>query len=110
MRLAVTGCNGRVGRHVVAFALKAGHEVQGIDSARLAQDPGFVEHPNFSFSGGDLRNYEQVLNMLRGTEAVIHLAGIAQPFDYAVDTHNTYVLVMNMCARNRQLTVPSPTQ
>lgn len=90
MRIAVTGCNGRVGRHVVTHALKAGHVVQGIDNTQTSEKLAFFEHPNFSFTEADLRDYEQALQLFQGVEAVIHLAGIAQPFDYAVSTHNTY--------------------
>lgn len=88
----MTGCNGRVGRHVVAHALEAGHRVHGIDNTQPSEKLDFFEHPEFTFSEADLRDYDQALALLRGAEAVIHLAGIPQPFDYAVHTHNMYVV------------------
>jgi nucleoside-diphosphate-sugar epimerase len=91
MRITITGCNGAIGRQVVAFALKNGHTIHGVDSAILAEKPQYFNHPNFSFEEADLREYEQVAASLKGADAVIHLAGIPQPFDYLVNTHNTYV-------------------
>lgn len=89
MKITVTGCNGRVGRHVVEFALKHGHKIHGVDNLTPAEKPEFYDHPDFMFHEADLRDYDQALQMLRGAEAVIHLAGIPQPNDYVVTTHNT---------------------
>lgn len=92
MKIVVTGCNGNVGRHVVAFALRAGHTVFGIDYSVAQKKFEFLDNPKFSFQEADLCDYEQALRLLEGAEAVIHLAGVPQPKDYAVNTHNTYVL------------------
>lgn len=91
MKITVTGCNGTVGRQVVAFALKNGHTIHGVDNVTLAEQPKYFSHPNFSFAEADLREYDKVVASLREAEAVIHLAGIPQPIDYVVNTHNTYV-------------------
>ena len=91
MKIVVTGSNGRIGRNVVKVALNAGHTVQGIDSVEAPERLDFYSDSNFSFDKADLRDYEQALRLLQGAQAVIHLAGIPQPFDYAVNTHNTYV-------------------
>jgi len=89
MKLAVTGCNGSVGRRVCTLALRAGHTVHGIDSARPPEDPAFFAHADFVFSEVDLREYSGAVEAIRGCEAVIHLAALPTPRDYLVDTHNT---------------------
>jgi len=101
MKIAITGCNGRVGRFTVKAALKHGHEVLGIDvSAACKVDPNdpssgplidFTQHPNFTFRAADLSNYDTVVDLLRGSDAVIHLAGMPNPGDMKVEAHNTYV-------------------
>ena len=91
MKIAITGCNGRIGRQVVAFALKEGHTVHGVDTTALAENAGYCNNPNFSFTEADLRDYDKVAQSLKGAEAVISLAAVPQPIDYLVNTHNTYV-------------------
>lgn len=76
MKLAITGCNGRVGRRVVALALKHGHTVVGIDCTPLTQSAGSPDRDDrFTFLELDLRVYEDALKALDGCEAVCHLAG-----------------------------------
>ena len=89
MKLAVTGCNGSVGRRVCMLALKEGHTVHGIDNTRPSADPEYFGHPNFAFSEVDLRQYDAAVEAIRGSEAIIHLATLPTPRDYLVDTHNT---------------------
>lgn len=91
MKLTVTGSNGSVGRRVVIAALKAGHTVQGVDNRQIVGDPDFASHPSFSFREADLKNYEETLDALRGSDAVVQLAAIPTPQDYVAICHNTYV-------------------
>ncbi|KIP08242.1 hypothetical protein PHLGIDRAFT_18992 [Phlebiopsis gigantea 11061_1 CR5-6] len=91
MKLAVTGCNGRVGRRVCKAALDAGHVVHGIDSVGPPTDLEHAVHPNFAFSRVDLRDYDTTVEALQGSDAVVQLAAIPTPTDYRVHTHNTYV-------------------
>ncbi|KAJ3533038.1 hypothetical protein NM688_g7339 [Phlebia brevispora] len=94
MRLVVTGSNGSVGRRVVIAALRAGHTVIGIDNAPSSSDElGLLSNPLFSFCRIDLTDYEAALEALRGAEAVIQLAAIRTPEDYAVKCHNTNVVI-----------------
>lgn len=72
MRLAITGPNGFVGRHLVAAALAAGHEVVALDRAALAQrDP-------------------QVKALLQGCDALVHLAARAHQFGGAAQDQASY--------------------
>ncbi|OCH83965.1 NAD(P)-binding protein [Obba rivulosa] len=92
MKLAITGCNGSIGQRVVIAALRSGHDVVGIDLVPL-KDYEYVSNPKFNFRQIDVRDYEAVLHVLEGCEAIIHLAGIRSPEDYIVKTHNTNVVM-----------------
>jgi hypothetical protein len=91
MKIAVTGCSGSVGSRVVLAALDHGHSVLGLDQA-----PPRLSTPlpsAFSFKELDLRDFDATLNILRGCDAVAHLAAHRNPTDYLVKSHNEYVLV-----------------
>ena len=95
MKLAITGCNGSIGKRA---ALKAGHTVRGIDRTphchSSAESDPTQEHssnPSFSFIQVDLRDYEKTREALQGVEAIIQLAAVPNPADYIAETHNTYV-------------------
>lgn len=92
MKLAITGCNGSVGRRVVTLALKHGHAIIGIDCSP-ASDTEFSKDSAFSFLQADIREYDETLEALKGQEGVIHVAGIRNPGDYAVNAHNRYYFV-----------------
>lgn len=86
MKLVVTGCNGRVGKRVVAQSLARGYSVLGIDVSQ--PDAESVAHPQFTFVQKDLIDYEVVLGVLDGYDAVVHLAAYPNPMDYKVMAHN----------------------
>ena len=88
MKIAVTGCNGRVGRPTVKVALARGYEVVGIDNATPPTD-AFPRSDRFTFHKGDLSRFDVALELLKGCGAVIHLAGIPNPADFKVESHNT---------------------
>ncbi|KAF7312235.1 NAD-binding protein [Mycena indigotica] len=88
--IAVTGCNGSVGKRVVLCALKHGYHVVGIDfSPRVPDDPT----PEFTFIQADLTDFDATLKALSGCEAVLHLAALPQPGDYRVKVHNNNVVI-----------------
>ncbi|WP_045732201.1 NAD-dependent epimerase/dehydratase family protein [Pseudarthrobacter chlorophenolicus] len=77
MKIAVTGGNGKLGRHVVRRLTDDGHEVLTLDRAGT-RSPGLLVV--------DLRNYGQVLDALLGVDdrhdgfdAVVHLGAIPAP-------------------------------
>src|ERR1041384_4982788 len=84
MKILVTGCAGFIGSHVVAHLLKDGHEVTGVDDfdvyySRNQKEKnliGLLLHPQFKLVEDNLATMALV-KVLRGTEAVVHLA--AQP-------------------------------
>lgn len=91
MKIAVTGCNGRVGSRVCLFAVKQGHAVLGIDISPGSDISASEFKELFSYQCVDVASYSDLLNVLRGCDAVVHLAGHPNPTDYEVKTHNTYV-------------------
>ncbi|KAL0954837.1 hypothetical protein HGRIS_003781 [Hohenbuehelia grisea] len=95
MKIAITGCNGSVGQRVVVLALKLGHTVLGIDLTEQGNEPEEIGPyaEQFAFVQTDLSDYSCVLELLRGHEAVIHLAAIRYPADYVVKAHNTNVVL-----------------
>ncbi len=73
MRFVVTGANGCVGSHVVDALLGAGHRVdawvrEGADVSNLAGTRAEVVH-------ADYRDVEGMKRLLRGVDAVAHVAG-----------------------------------
>ncbi|KAJ8515865.1 hypothetical protein ONZ45_g6761 [Pleurotus djamor] len=92
MKIVITGCNGSVGSRVVDCALKSGHTVLGVDQ-KLKEDGTTVSHVNFSYLEVDLRDYEAVVDIVRGYDGIIHLAGCPNPLDYAVQAHNVNVVL-----------------
>lgn len=89
MKIAVTGCNGGVGRRVVMKALEQGHTVVGIDTALPPEGFQYSENPGFTFLQIDLRDYDETLKALQGCEGVVALAAVPTPGDYVAITHNT---------------------
>ena len=81
MRIAVTGCTGRIGRVIAEMALNQGHAVVGLD--RLRPDPALMPiaaaHPEFSFHQVEMSEYAALENALRGCDALIHMAAIPAP-------------------------------
>ena len=91
MKIAVTGCNGSVGRRVVLCALKEGYQVSGVDWVDYQSHGDAAEartNPNFTFIEADLRDYDTALKVLTGCDAVVHLAAYRNPGDYVWQTHN----------------------
>jgi nucleoside-diphosphate-sugar epimerase len=86
MKVAVTGCNGSVGKRVVTLALKLGHTVVGID--HTLQSGRDCANSQFMFIHADLADYDTVLKVFEGCDGVIHLAACSNPGDYKVNTHN----------------------
>ncbi|EPQ52758.1 NAD P-binding protein [Gloeophyllum trabeum ATCC 11539] len=100
MKIAVTGSSGGVGRRVVLLALKQGHAVVGIDAHPPPPAPptepelNFTAHVAFTYHQIDVREYDQVVEALRGCDAVIQLAGQPNPKeDDPAITHNTNVVI-----------------
>ncbi|WP_061963145.1 NAD-dependent epimerase/dehydratase family protein [Demequina aurantiaca] len=87
MKIIVTGGSGRVGIVTVRALLDAGHEVVVADRAPMPaefQDCGFAEV--------SITDYAAILKVAEGADAIVHLAGLANPVDYEPqDVHHINV-------------------
>ena len=71
----MTGAAGRLGRHVVARALRAGHEVVATDlPGATGESDGRVE-----WRAADLTDLDEARAALAGAQGVIHLGGLVHP-------------------------------
>jgi dTDP-L-rhamnose 4-epimerase len=86
MKVLVTGGAGFIGSHTVDLLLAQGHHVRVLDALRPPVHPHGAKPdylaPDVEFRQGDVRNGEDLLGALRGTDAVIHLAAYQ---DYLTD-------------------------
>ncbi|TDL25519.1 NAD(P)-binding protein [Rickenella mellea] len=90
MKIAVTGCNGRVGKRVVHCALERGYDVVGIDCAGESEQ---TQNPKYKYAKIDLKDYDATLEAFRGCDGIVHLAAYPGPGDYVVETHNANVVI-----------------
>lgn len=77
MRIAVTGSSGLLGRHVAAALVAAGHDVLGIDAA--PPPPGATAAHVATHVTADVTDLGALIQLVRGTEAVVHAAAIPRP-------------------------------
>src|SRR5215813_2280443 len=74
MKICGTGSSGRAGRAVVGDLTEHGYRVIGTDVVPLAGDDQPAD-----FLRADLTDYGQVVEVLSGVDAVVHLANIPAP-------------------------------
>src|SRR5204863_996997 len=78
MRVAVTGANGFVGRHLVAQLLRGGHDVRALISERPGAekelpDPG---GRRLDMRRADVRNPESLRGAFDGIDAIVHTVAV----------------------------------
>ncbi|ADI13305.1 NAD-dependent epimerase/dehydratase family protein [Truepera radiovictrix] len=73
LKVVVTGSSGRAGRAVVRGLKEQGLEVLGVDRVKPLEDPGV---PTLQ---ADLTDLGETLEVLKGADAVVHLANIPAP-------------------------------
>lgn len=76
--ILVTGGAGYVGSTFIRDALADGYRVRCLDLLVFGGKSivGFLNHPNFEFIQGDIRDEKTVINSLEGIDYVVHLAAI----------------------------------
>jgi UDP-glucose 4-epimerase len=77
MKVVITGAHGKVGRAATQALLDAGHDVLAVDLTR----PGFERKPEGSarYQMADLTDAGEAFAVVRGAEAVVHVAAIPEP-------------------------------
>jgi UDP-glucose 4-epimerase len=77
MKVVITGAHGKVGRAATRAMLDAGHEVLAVDLSR----PGFErkDEGEARYQMADLTDAGQAFAVVRGADAVVHIAAIPEP-------------------------------
>src|ERR1035437_4882078 len=77
MKVVITGAHGKVGRAATQALLEAGHEVLATDLTR----PGFEREPEEAarYQMADLTDAGEAFAVIRGADAVVHVAAIPDP-------------------------------
>ena len=114
MRAFVTGGAGFIGSHLVDQLVKYGHEVVVIDNlsrGKMENISKHVESKSIVFYKYDIRNYDKVLDVMKGSEIVFHLAaqtnvmGALMDLDYSFESNviGTYNMLKaaNACGAKR---------
>jgi len=77
-KILVTGGAGYIGSVVVRQLLEKKYAVRVIDSLKWGGDALYdvMQHPNFEFQKGDIRNQEDIDKAVDGVFGIVHLAAI----------------------------------
>ena len=77
-RILVTGGAGYIGSVLTDKLLKKGYSVRVLDCLFFGEEPikKFLKNPKFELVKGDMRNLDEFPNLLKGVDAVIHLASL----------------------------------
>ncbi len=96
MKLLVTGAYGFLGRHIVAQAVRRGHDVRALDRP-ASGDPalGWESHPRVEIVRADLGNKDGLDELVRGCDAVISSAA-CKVGDYETQLAGTVTTTENV--------------
>jgi UDP-glucose 4-epimerase len=90
MKIAVTGCAGFLGSHLVDALLERGHQVVGIDNLSMGRVENVQHHfanPRFTFHPEDVRRRTALRRTCKGAEVIVHLAAFKIPrYGKSIDT------------------------
>jgi NAD dependent epimerase/dehydratase len=88
-KILVTGADGFIGSHLIEALVRAGHEVRAFVLYNSFNSWGWLDHCDpqlkgkFEVFAGDVRDFQSVVEGMRGCDAVLHLAAlIAIPYSY----------------------------
>jgi nucleoside-diphosphate-sugar epimerase len=88
MKIALTGSSGRIGSAILEMALAQGHSLVCLDRVPA---PAGQQQPGVTFVQADVTNYDDFERVMRGCEALIHMAAIPAPGnhpDHVVHNNN----------------------
>lgn len=90
MKIAVTGCAGFIGSHLLDALLEEGHVVVGIDNLSMGTLDNVRHHlgnPRFSFHCEDVRRRTVLRRICKGADVIVHLAAFKIPrYGKSIDT------------------------
>ena len=88
--MLVTGGAGYVGSALVPHLLKKGHHVTVLDLYAFGEHAlnDVRNHVNLSEIKGDIRNLDTIKKVLKGCNAVIHLAGASNENRLSINSKN----------------------
>ena len=105
----VTGCAGFIGSNLCETILEMGYRVRGLDDLSTGSRKNmetFMEHPNYEFIEGDIKDLETCLNACEGVDYVLNQAAwgsvprsIEMPIFYCA---NNIMGTLNMMEAARQ--------
>ncbi len=81
MKILVTGATGFIGKRLVEFMSKQGHDVSCF--VRKTSDIGSLKMPNVDFVYGDILDKESIEQALKDNEIIIHLVGLQSFSEYS---------------------------
>lgn len=86
-KVLITGGCGFIGSHLAEYLLQKDYEVTVFDRYNINNDKGWLENSKFKneikFILGDIRDFDSILNSIKGHDIVIHLAAlIGIPYSY----------------------------
>lgn len=86
MKVLLTGAFGNLGSLVAETLLKGGHHIVAFDVANKTNQKvakALQQQPNLDIVWGDIRNQQQIENLVLDVDAVVHLAAVITPFSEA---------------------------
>jgi nucleoside-diphosphate-sugar epimerase len=97
MQIAVTGGSGRLGQVLIKHLIERGHQVRSLDRAMpQAAQRAQIDEQALSFVEADLNDLAALTEIIRGCDAVVHLAAFPGPWGpppgvvYANNTITSY--------------------
>ena len=123
MKIFVTGADGFIGSHLVERLVFLGHKVKAFTFYNSRGSNGWLDNidkrvlKNIEIVAGDIRDYNNLENQMKGVDAVLHLAAlIAIPYSYLspksyIDTNieGTYNVLKSSLKNNLAKTIITST-
>ena len=114
-KIFITGADGFIGSHLVEELIYKGYEIKALAQYNSFNNYGWLEDldsnvkNNFEKHLGDVRDFSQISNLMKGCDIVFHLASlIGIPYSYTapqsyIDTNITGTLNVIQSARDNEV-------
>ena len=79
MKILITGAAGFIGSNLTEFMLDKGYAVVGLDNYATGFEHNiqpFLEHPNFTFIQGDIRDLDTFVSAAQAVDYILHQAAL----------------------------------